>query len=132
MTRWKSYPTIGRSETKYHAKEIMVAGQKFDSRKEGRRYAELLALQKAGAISGLRRQVKYVLLPAQREPDRVGKRGGTIRGKLIEREVAYYADFVYQEDGKTVVEDVKGFRTPEYVLKRKMMLYFYQIRIREV
>lgn len=131
MTRWNNYAVV-QKESKYHSRKVTVAGRQFDSRKEGRRYAELLTLQKAGIISGLRCQVKFVLIPAQREDDRTGKKGGTIRGKLIERECAYYADFVYQEDGKTVVEDVKGLRTPEYVLKRKMMLYFYQIRIKEV
>lgn len=132
MARWSSYPAAGRKQSKYHSREVTVAGQKFDSRKEGRRYAELLALQKAGMISGLRRQVKYLLVPAQREPDRTGKKGGTIRGRVIEREIAYYADFVYEENGYTVVEDTKGFKTPDYIIKRKLMLYFYQIRIREV
>lgn len=53
-------------------------------------------------------------------------------GKLIERGVRYVADFVYQTDGFTVVEDTKGMRTKDYVLKRKMMLYFHGIRIQEV
>lgn len=51
---------------------------------------------------------------------------------MIERECSYKADFMYEENGKSVVEDVKGFRTKEYIIKRKLMLYQYGIRISEV
>ena len=51
---------------------------------------------------------------------------------MIERECSYKADFKYEEGLKTVVEDVKGFRTKEYIIKRKLLLYQYGIRIREV
>lgn len=126
------YPRYKKS--KYGAKKTVIDGEKFDSIKEGRRYQELLRLQKTGAISDLRRQVKYVLIPAQREPDRVGARGGKIQGRLIEREVAYIADFVYYDHDyrQEIVEDTKGFRTPEYIIKRKLMLYLKGIRIKEV
>ena len=77
-------------------------------------------------------QVKYILIPAQREPDTVGARGGIHKGKLIERECTYVADFVYKENGQTVVEDTKGFRTKDYLLKRKMLLFFHGIKIKEV
>lgn len=103
----------------------------FDSRKEYMRWCELCLLQKAGKVTGLQRQVKFVLIPAQYEPDTIGKRGGVKRGKLIEREVSYIADFTYTENGKPVVEDSKGFRTADYILKRKMMLYLHGIRIKE-
>lgn len=103
----------------------------FDSKKEYKRYCELLLLERAGEITELRRQVKCVLIPSQYEPDIIGKRGGVKRGKLIEREVSYIADFVYFQNGKMVVEDTKGFRTPDYIMKRKMMLYFHGIRIKE-
>ena len=91
-------------------------------------------MEKAGEIKDLRRQVKYILIPAQREPDTVGKRGGIKKGKLLEREVAYFADFVYINtgSGEEIVEDTKGIRTTEYILKRKMMLYFHHIRIHEI
>jgi hypothetical protein len=93
----------------------------------------LKLLEQAGEIKDLRRQVKYILIPAQREPDTVGKRGGVKRGKLIEREVYYAADFVYKtKDGSVVVEDTKGFRTKDYVLKRKLMLWVLGIRIQEI
>ena len=122
---------------KYNAKKVSVDGIEFDSKKEARRYQELLLLQKAGEIYMLERQKVYELLPAQREPDTVGKRGGVIKGKLLERAVEYVADFVYTDKhGKTVVEDVKGFREggayAVFVLKRKLMLYRYGIKIIEV
>jgi hypothetical protein len=110
--------------------------------KEAKRYQELKILEAAGHIKDLRLQVPYELIPAMREPDTIGKRGGKIKGKLIERAVIYKADFVYlekldipfsdQEKWEEVVEDVKGMRTKEYILKRKLMLYRYGIRIREV
>lgn len=109
--------------TKYNNKKITVDGQIFDSKKEASRCEELRLLEKAGEIKDLRTQVKFKLIPAQRDE---------ATGKVIERECSYKADFVYEEDGKTVVEDVKGFRTKEYVVKRKLMLWRYGIRIREV
>ena len=122
------------SRSKYKAKKIEVDGIVFDSKKEGRRFQELSIMQQAGIIKDLKRQVKFELLPAQRMPDEVGKRGGIKKGKLLEREVSYYADFTYTvvETGQYVVEDTKGFRTADYILKRKMMLYFHGIRIKEV
>ena len=101
--------------SKYNSKKTVVDGQTFDSKKEANRYQELLLLEKAGVI-------KFVLIPSQRDEN----------GKVIERECSYKADFKYEEDGKTVVEDVKGFRTKEYIIKRKLLLYQYGIRIKEV
>lgn len=117
---------------KYKNKKVVIDGLVFDSKREAKRYGELLLLEKVGAITNLQRQVKYVLIPAQREPDTVGVRGGIHKGKVIEKECAYYADFVYQQDGETVVEDTKGMRTTEYVIKRKLMLYIHGIRITEI
>lgn len=110
--------------SKYNSKKTVVDGQKFDSKKEARRYQELLLLEKAGEIKNLSRQVKFVLIPSQRDEN----------GKVVERECSYKADFTYEEEGgiKTVVEDVKGYRTKEYIIKRKLLLYQYGIRIREV
>lgn len=121
-------------KSKYKAVKTMIDGIQFDSMKEARRWQELRLLERAGEIYGLQRQVKFVLIPAQREPDKIGKRGGTIKGKLLERECAYVADFVYCEAGadKPTVEDTKGIRTTEYVIKRKLMLYIHGIRIKEV
>lgn len=108
-------------KNKYHAKKCEWDGEVFDSKKEMQRYKELKLLEKAGEITNLRRQVKYVLIPSQR-----------IDGKLAERECSYKADIVYEENGETVVEDVKGVKTEGYIIKRKMMLLFHGIRIKEV
>lgn len=106
---------------KYGNKKTEVDGIRFDSKKEAKRYLELKVLESAGEISDLRRQVKYELIPSQR-----------INGKVVERKVEYIADFVYLRDGETVVEDTKGIRTKDYILKRKMMLYFHGIKISEI
>lgn len=108
--------------SKYNSKKTVVDGQKFDSKKEARRYQELLLLEKAGEIKNLSRQVKFVLIPSQRDEN----------GKVVERECSYKADFTYEEGIKRVVEDVKGYRTKEYIIKRKLLLYQYGIRIREI
>lgn len=107
--------------SKYRNKKISHNGIVFDSKREQRRWSELLLLERAGAIQNLRRQVKYELIPSQR-----------IAGKVVERAVSYIADFVYAEDGVEVVEDTKGFKTPDYIIKRKLLLWRYGIRIREV
>ena len=117
--------------SKYHARKITTPEGTFDSRKEHRRWQELCLLQRGGVISDLRRQVAYTLIPEQREPDITGPRGGVKRGKLMERPVDYVADFVYQKDGQTVVEDSKGVRTKDYIIKRKLMLWVHGIRILE-
>lgn len=125
----------GRKEEpriKYRSRKTEADGIVFDSKKEAARYRELQLLQKTGQITGLRLQEKYELIPAQREPDIAGKRGGIRKGKLLEHACCYVADFVYEEDGKTVVEDTKGFRTKDYIIKRKLMLYVRGIRIREI
>ena len=105
-----------------------------DSIREANRWCELNLLLKAGKIQDLQRQVKFVLIPAQYEEiiPQVYHVGKKPKSKLIERECAYIADFVYTENGVKVVEDVKGMRTKEYKLKKKMMLYFHGIRIREI
>lgn len=120
--RWTTY-----NQNKYKNRKVTIDGITFDSQKEANRYAELKLLQRAGQIQGLQRQVKYILIPPQREPDTAGK-----KGKLIERECAYIADFVYIQNGATVVEDTKGVKTKEYIIKRKLMLYIHGIKIREV
>ena len=106
--------------SKYGAKKVTVNGLTFDSKKEANRYRELDLLERAGKISNLDTQVKFELIPSQR-----------IDGKVVERAVNYVADFVYMENGNKVVEDTKGFKTPEYIIKRKLMLYVHGIRIKE-
>lgn len=122
------------NKQKYQSKKTVVDGMTFDSLKEARRWQELKLLEKAGQIRDLQRQVKFVLIPAQREEDTTGPRGGTRKGKIIERECSYYADFTYyiQGSNKIIVEDTKGVRTTEYIIKRKLMLFIHKIRIKEV
>lgn len=132
---WQNYYALRKKGNKYHNNKVIVDGQSFDSQKEARRFRELKLMESAGMIHGLTRQKKFVLIPAQREPDTVGKRGGIKKGKLIERECAYYSDFsYYDKEGNEVVEDVKSpaTRTKDYILKRKMMMYVHGIRIREI
>lgn len=126
-----------RSRSKYHAQNVTVGGIQFDSKKEATRYSELVLLERAGRIQNLQRQVKFVLIPAQREFCNEiytkGKKKGCFKpGKLLEKELSYVADFVYTEDGKQVVEDTKGFKTKDYIIKRKLMLWVHGIRIKEV
>ena len=108
--------------TKYHSRKTVLDGITFDSKREAHRYRELSLLLRAGEISDLRCQVKYTLIPSQKKPS-----GGT------ERPLTYTADFVYiGRDGKEVVEDAKGMRTQQYIMRRKMMLYVYGIEVMEV
>ena len=112
--------------SKYRNKKVLVDGVAFDSKKEAKRYRELKLLEDAGIIEKLERQVKFDLLPNQKDPD----------GKVIERKVQYVADFVYMKNGKVIVEDVKGYRDGGayrvFVIKRKLMLYRFGLRVIEI
>lgn len=124
-------------QSKYGSRNQTVSGITFDSRKEARRFQELRLLELAGEISDLRLQVKYILIPTQRAPSfevykRGPNKGRRKPGEVLEKECAYIADFVYAKGGETVVEDAKGVRTKEYIIKRKLMLERYGIRIKEV
>lgn len=110
-----------KAMNKYGNRKVNLDGQVFDSVHEAQRYQELLLLLRAGAITDLQRQVPFELIPTQRH-----------NNKVIERPVKYVADFVYMENGERIVEDAKGVRTKEYVIKRKLMLQRYGIQIREV
>lgn len=117
---------------------VTVCGIKFDSKWEADRYLQLLYLEQQGVIRDLQLQKKFELIPAVREPDTVGKRGGVKRGKVIERAVNYVADFVYIKNGETVVEDAKGYYDTSsamykvFIIKRKLMLWRYGLRVKEV
>lgn len=113
------------ARNKYRNRKITFDGEIFDSIKEYRRFCELRLLERAGAITGLERQKSFTLIPAQ-YADVNGKR------KCVERACNYVADFVYWQDGKMIVEDTKGVKTKEYIIKRKLMLYLHNIIIREV
>lgn len=124
---------------KYFAKKVMVDGIDFASKKESERYLYLKQCERRGEIQNLQLQVPFEILPPQYEdveeytPKTHKKK---IAHKLVERSIRYVADFVYCQDGKIIVEDVKGYRMAGaytvFVIKRKLMLYFYGIRIHEV
>lgn len=101
---------------KYHNTKVRAGDEVFDSRHEYNRWCELRLLERAGQITDLKRQVRFELVPKQEG----------------ERPVYYVADFVYIRCGQKVVEDAKGFKTPEYIIKRKLMLFRHQIRVNEV
>ena len=107
--------------SKYHSRKVTCGDESFDSVKEYRRWCELKLLEKAGKITGLERQTPFELIPTQR-----------IDGKVVERACNYVADFTYYQDGKWMVEDTKGFKTTDYIIKRKLMLWVNGIRILEV
>ena len=131
---------------KYSNKKVTYNGQTFDSQREAHRFKELLLLQRAGVINDLQTQVEFELLPAFFEEVPTGEfyKRGPKKGQpkmkrvCVEQSVKYIADFAYYENGKKVVEDAKGYRDPssaghaKFVLKRKMMLHFHGIRIKEV
>lgn len=107
----------------YGARKVEIDGIKFDSQAEGKRYVQLKALETAGEIVDLRIQVEFQILPAQ---DKFGKK---------ERPVKYVCDFSYRDrNGVHVVEDVKSAptKTREYIIKRKLMLFFHGIIVQEV
>ena len=97
--------------SKYHAKKTTIDGITFDSQMEAKRYLQL----KDMGVENLQRQVAYVLI----DKSKYG------------REIKYVADFVYDLEGSQIVEDVKGFRTPVYSLKKRMMAERYDIVISE-
>ena len=101
-------------ERYYHIRTATSDGAVHDSRKEANRWCELTLLERAGKISNLQRQVPFELIPAQYESfERYGKNGKRLKDgkRCIEKSVVYIADFVYNEGGKKVVEDVKSEAT---------------------
>ena len=111
---------------KYGAKKTVVNGERFDSKKEAERYKQLRLMERAGIITGLQRQVRYLLLPTRYDD----------AGKAIIHSAVYIADFVYYRNDDLVVEDVKGYRKgPAYnlfTLKKKLMYDKYGILVDEV
>lgn len=118
-------PTPAPKRSKYRSQKVEQDGIKFDSKKEARRWAELEIMQAEGQISGLKRQVPFVLAPAV-------KLEGEARTKPALR---YVADFVYMQDGAQTVEDCKSAPTrklPAYRMKRHLMATVLGIHIKEV
>lgn len=124
------YHSCGFESRLLHSSQIQIIMTKYnnikcngyDSIREYNRAKTLKLLAKQGIISNLEEQVKYELVPSQK-----GK-----GMKVIERAVHYIADFQYTKDGETIVEDSKGVKTKDYIIKRKLMLYVYGIRVNEV
>lgn len=108
-----------RGGSKYHTRKTTVDGITFDSKREADRYLVLKGMEEDRLIEDLRRQVRYELIPAF-----------DVDGKHY-RPVFYVADFVYVEDGKEVVEDVKGMKTDVYRLKSKLFAIRYGKVIKE-
>lgn len=123
---------------KYRNIRTEADGIVFDSKKEAKYYLYLKQLLIGGKISDLRRQVPYELVPAVYEEQIIHlKTKDKIIKKLVQRPITYVADFVYVDNctGATVVVDVKGQKatmTKEFVLKKKMMLAFLNIKIKLV
>lgn len=126
---------------KLRNQKVTRGDKTFDSKREADRYEELVLMEKQGLIQNLEWQKEYLLIPAQyKTVEQYGKHGMRLKDKriLLERKVTYIADFVYEKDGETIVEDSKGYRNPssapyaKFVLKRKLMLWVHGIRITEV
>lgn len=119
-TRMEEIAEVDEPEkkSKYSSAKTDVDGIRFDSKKEAEFYAELKLREKAGEISDLRLQPRYLLQEAFKH-----------EGKQY-REIEYVADFEYIENGVTVVVDVKGFRTAVYMIKRKLFLYKYGDKVK--
>lgn len=100
--------------SKYRAQPVIVDGHRFASKREAARYGELKLLMRGGAIRGLKLQEPFEI---------------AINGVKC---FTYKADFSYTENGKKIVEDVKGFKTPIYRLKKKCVEAAYKIQIQEI
>lgn len=96
--------------SKYGNKKAIRGNITFDSQKEANRFDELMLMLRAGIIKDLRLQPEFTLQESFTTP----------QGEKI-RAIKYRADFQYIRDGVTVVEDVKGYKTKDYELKRKLM-----------
>jgi phage gp36-like protein len=105
--------------SKYGNEKVVIDGITFDSKKEGQRYLELKLLARAGKISDLKLQVRYPLSVE------------ATNGKLV-KICTYVADFTYCENGHPVVEDVKGFRTDVYKIKKNLMAALHGVEVREI
>ena len=98
---------------KYGNKKVLINGIWFESKKEGKRYSELLLLERVGKISDIKLQPRFLLQESFK------KNGKTYR------KIEYVADFQYMENGKMIVEDTKGFKTEVFKLKHKLFEYKY-------
>lgn len=100
---------------KYRNKKTVVGGITFDSQKEGNRWFELKLLEGVGDIHDLELQPKFEIIPA------INWNGKRLRARY------YIADFRYNQNGITIVEDCKGYRTDVYKLKRQLFIIRYPL-----
>ena len=114
--------SIDYKQSKYKNKKVEYNGIKFDSQKERNYYIKLKLLEEKGKIKDLKLQVKYELQPKFQI------------GNKTYQKITYKADFSYIsiDDNKLHVVDVKGFKTKEYLLKKKILAYKYGIEIEEI
>lgn len=126
MPKKNYFLNFGAKKNKYHNIKIHTDDGVFDSNREYRRWRELKRQQEEGEISDLQKQVDFQLIPTQKRVNPL------MNGQKTERSVKYRADFVYMKNGEKVVEDTKGMKTPDYVIKRKLMLLIHKIEVIEV
>jgi len=108
--------------SKYKAKKTIIDGITFASKSEAKRYEKLKELQSQGQIQNLSIQPRFMLQEGFVNID-TGKK---------ERAIEYVADFQYDEGDRTVVEDVKGFKTADYKIKRKLFIKKYQSEYKHI
>lgn len=136
MSPQEVYKLLNKQSNKYGAKKTVCSlGHTHDSKKEAERCLELHLLEQSGEITDLKMQVSYLIIPAifkeieLEEVYKVGvNKGKPKKKKICEEQAAYYkADFVYYDKRKKhfVIEDCKGKRTKDYILKRKLMKQQY-------
>lgn len=107
---------VAKNRSKYKNRKVERGGIKYDSQKEAKRAFDLELKQRKGEVSELKRQVKFTLQDSFEIPSKKTKQGfETIR------EIIYKADFTYFMGGQFYIEDVKGYKTPEYKIKAKML-----------
>lgn len=107
---------VAQNRSKYKNRKVERGGIKYDSQKEAKRAFDLELKQRAGEVSELKRQVKFILQDSFKIPSKKTKQGfETIK------EITYIADFTYFMGGEFYIEDVKGYKTPEYKIKAKML-----------
>lgn len=121
-------------KNKFNNRKVVFQGETYDSQLELSRFLFLSNREKEGEITNLRRQVEYLLIPAQygTEIKHLKTKDKEVR-VLLERSCSYIADFVYERDGKTIVEDCKGSKyiiTADFKIKKKLMLWVHQIQVK--
>ena len=130
----KKKGSSGNMKNKFNNRKIVFQGETYDSQLEWSRFLFLSNREKEGEITNLRRQVEYLLIPAQygTEIKHLKTKDKEVR-VLLERSCSYVADFVYERNGKIVVEDCKGSKyiiTADFKIKKKLMLWVHQIQVK--